>query len=71
MQIGRILRFDHKPLIVDRQVGIEVPLGLSDRLNVPDGHLLHQPVLERLEQPLYPSLGLRGVGMDDLHCQLC
>ena len=57
-----LLRCHTEAPVVDRQIGREEPICLRYRAHTLKPHLLDHPVLEGLEQPLDPSLGLKESG---------
>ena len=70
MQIGGLGRLDREAPIVERQPLLHEPIRCLERGDSRQAQLFHQAILNRLEQPLHPPLGLRRVGRDQLDPQL-
>ena len=59
-----LLRHNAEAPVMDRQIGSEESVGFFYRLYPLKPHLLHQAVLECIEEAFDPSLGLGRVGKE-------
>ena len=69
MQIGGLGRRHRKPLVVERQIALQEPVGFLQGRDLRQPPLRDHPIVEGVEQPLDPPLGLRRVGRDQLDAQ--
>jgi len=62
---------DREALLPLRQeTRLQIPVGVRDGVDPCQAHLLHQPVLQRFEQPFDAPFGLRGIRRNPLDGQL-
>ena len=68
--IHLLLRLHREPFVPEGdELLLQEPVGFLHRRDPPDPHLLDQPVPERAEEPLYPSLRLRTQRDDQFDVQ--
>jgi hypothetical protein len=65
MQIRGLSRLDPKALVIAGQILFQKPVGVGQAGHSRQAHLLDQAILKRPKQPFNPSLGRRGMGMND------
>jgi hypothetical protein len=70
MLIRSLRRLNGKAPIVDRQIARQELIRRIQRGDIREPHLLDHPILNGVKEPLHPSLGLGGVGRDQLDSQL-
>ena len=64
VEVPSLCRLLCKTSVVNRQILLQELICLNDATNPPEPHLLNQPVLKGIEEPLNSSFGLGCVSMD-------